>query len=64
MEHATNIAYPHSSINGGLGSESLLAHELAHMWFGDNVTCSSAEEMWINEGWATFMDGTLPGVFV
>ena len=57
MEHATNIAYPHSSINGGLGSESLLAHELAHMWFGDNVTCASAEEMWINEGWATFMDG-------
>ncbi len=56
MEHATNIAYPNSSINGGLGSESLLAHELAHMWFGDNVTCSSAEEMWINEGWATFMD--------
>ncbi len=57
MEHACNIAYPHSSINGGLGSESLLAHELAHMWFGDNVTCASAEEMWINEGWATFMDG-------
>lgn len=57
MEHACNIAYPHSSINGGLGSESLLAHELAHMWFGDNVTCASAEDMWINEGWATFMDG-------
>jgi len=57
MEHACNIAYPHSSINGGLGSESLLAHELAHMWFGDNVTCATAEDMWINEGWATFMDG-------
>ena len=57
MEHACNIAYPNGSINGGLGDESLLAHELAHMWFGDNVTCASAEDMWINEGWATFMDG-------
>jgi aminopeptidase N len=39
-----------------LGYESLLAHELAHMWFGDNVTCATAEDMWINEGWATFFD--------
>ncbi len=56
MEHATNIAYPHGSINGSLGSESLYTHELAHMWFGDNVTCSSAEEMWLNEGWAVFTE--------
>ena len=56
MEHATNIAYPHSSINGGTASESLYVHELAHMWFGDKVTCSSAEDMWINEGWASFCD--------
>ncbi|MFA4864636.1 MAG: M1 family aminopeptidase, partial [Bacteroidales bacterium] len=34
--------------------ESLMAHELTHMWMGDKVTCSSAQEMWINEGWATF----------
>ena len=57
MEHATNIAYPHSLITGNLTYESYIAHELSHMWFGDNVTCASAEEMWINEGWATFMDG-------
>ncbi|MEZ5083757.1 MAG: M1 family aminopeptidase [Bacteroidales bacterium] len=57
MEHATNIAYPHFAINGGLGNESLLAHELSHMWFGDNVTCASAEDMWLNEGWAVFADG-------
>ncbi len=54
MEHATNIAYSNSSINGNLSDESLMAHELFHMWFGDLVTCCSAEEMWINEGWATF----------
>lgn len=56
MEHACNIAYPHSSINGTLGSESLYAHELSHMWFGDNVTCASAEDMWLNEGWAVFSE--------
>jgi len=56
MEHATNISYPNSSINGNTASESLYVHELSHMWFGDKVTCSSAEDMWLNEGWATFCE--------
>ncbi len=54
MEHATNIAYPHFAINGNNAYESLYVHELFHMWFGDKVTCDKAEEMWINEGWASF----------
>lgn len=54
MEHATNIFIPNGTITGNTSNESLMAHELSHMWMGDNVTCSSAEEMWINEGWATF----------
>jgi aminopeptidase N len=56
MEHATNIAYPHFAIDGGLSYESLFTHELSHMWFGDNVTCASAEDMWLNEGWAVFCE--------
>ncbi|MBC8319970.1 MAG: M1 family metallopeptidase [Bacteroidetes bacterium] len=56
MEHASNIAYPHFAINGGTSYESLLTHELSHMWFGNKVTCSTAEDMWLNEGWATFCD--------
>jgi hypothetical protein len=56
MEHVTNIAYPHFAINGGLDYESLLAHEISHMWFGNNVTCATAEDMWLNEGWAVFSD--------
>ncbi len=56
MEHVSNIAYPHSAINGGTSSEYLYTHELSHMWFGNKVTCSTAEDMWLNEGWATFCD--------
>jgi hypothetical protein len=54
MEHVTNIFIPHSTISGNTANESLFAHELSHMWLGDEVTCSSAEEMWLNEGWAEF----------
>jgi aminopeptidase N len=36
--------------------ESLIAHELAHQWFGDLVTCRSFSEAWLNEGWATFLE--------
>ncbi|MBC8485598.1 MAG: T9SS type A sorting domain-containing protein [Bacteroidetes bacterium] len=56
MEHVTNVAYPNFCINNTTSYESLYAHELSHMWFGDNVTCSSAGEMWINEGWAVFCE--------
>lgn len=56
MEHATNITYPNSSITGNTDNEWLYAHELSHMWFGDKVTCASAEEMWLNEGWAVFCE--------
>jgi aminopeptidase N len=35
---------------------SLVAHELGHMWFGDNVTCSNWSDIWINEGFATYAD--------
>ncbi len=56
MEHAMNIAYPRFAITGNLTYESLMAHELSHSWFGNLVTCASAPEMWINEGWATFSE--------
>ncbi len=54
MEHATNIAIGKSFVNGTLGYETLWAHELSHMWWGDKVTCKTAEDMWLNEGWASF----------
>lgn len=57
MEHATSIAYPRYAIAGGtLSQETLMAHELSHHWWGDWLTCETAEDMWINEGMASYCE--------
>lgn len=37
-------------------SDPLVAHELAHQWFGDLVTCRDWSQAWLNEGFATFFE--------
>lgn len=56
MEHVDNIALASSLITGttNLDSEYFIAHEMAHAWFGNLTTCSTAGDMWLNEGFATF----------
>ncbi|MNJ85115.1 Aminopeptidase N [compost metagenome] len=56
MEHAMNIAYPQTAANGGLSWQSVMAHELSHHWWGNLVTCRTAEDMWINEGSAVYCE--------
>jgi aminopeptidase N len=67
MEHQSAVAYGNLFENGYLGRDwtgigistrfdFIIIHESAHEWFGNSITAADPADMWIHEGWATYLE--------
>ncbi len=54
MENAGAIFYSERSVRGDRSNEGLLAHEIAHQWFGDAISEADWHHIWLSEGFATY----------
>jgi aminopeptidase N len=55
LENAGTIFYSENSVTGAGRAEGLIAHEIAHQWFGDCVTEADWHHVWLSEGFATYL---------
>lgn len=54
LENAGTISYFENSVTGKNTVEGLIAHEIAHQWFGNSATENSWNHVWLSEGFATY----------
>jgi len=63
MEHQTMTTWSPQWVTGDRTYEATVAHELAHQWWGDLVTCGTWMDIWLNEGAAVYFDALFTEYF-